>query len=99
MLQWLEKRNWEEEQKEKFYFGKFAEKPLDWMRKNDKQNFAKIMQQRTSDEMIRRGEFKDDELKILKQKFKKEGDQYVEIWNQKVKEHNKTLRSDINYAM
>jgi cysteine-rich repeat protein len=43
LVQWLEKKNWEEEMKEKFYFGKFAEKPLDWMRKNDKESFEKIM--------------------------------------------------------
>jgi hypothetical protein len=45
LVQWLERRDWEVEEKEKFYFGKFAEKPLDWMQKNEKETHVKFMGQ------------------------------------------------------
>jgi hypothetical protein len=53
-MQWLEKKNWEEEVKEKFYFERFAEKPLDWMQKNDKETFGKMMEARKEREKDRK---------------------------------------------
>jgi hypothetical protein len=40
-----------------------------------------------------------DELKKLKDKFRKEANQYVDSWNEKIRDHRKKLRSETNYAM
>ena len=49
-MQWLEEKNWEAEEKEKFFYEKFTQKPLEWLKKNDKTEYLKATQVKEEDE-------------------------------------------------
>ncbi len=43
VIEWLEKCNWEAEEKEKYFFSKFTHKPLDWLYQNDRPEYEKMV--------------------------------------------------------
>jgi hypothetical protein len=51
VLGWLEKCNCEEEEKEKYFFSKFTKKPMDWLHKNSKEEYEKVMQMRRKENL------------------------------------------------
>jgi hypothetical protein len=43
VIEWLEKCNWEAEEKEKYFFSKFTHKPFDWLYQNDRSEYEKMV--------------------------------------------------------
>jgi hypothetical protein len=44
LLEWLETRNWSQEQKEQYFYKEFHEKPLKWLKENNKEEYTKKLE-------------------------------------------------------
>jgi hypothetical protein len=53
VIAWLEKCNWEAEEKEKYFFSKFSQKPTDWLKKNNIDEYHKLMESKKQSELAR----------------------------------------------
>jgi hypothetical protein len=84
LVEWLEEKNWEAEEKEKFFYEKFTQKPLEWLKKNDKAEYMKAVQ--ANDEIQRRQQEKNEvkrsegEYQRIVDKLKKECNKNLEVW-------------------
>jgi hypothetical protein len=84
LVQWLEEKNWEAEEKEKFFYEKFTQKPLEWLKKNDQTEYLKTVQAKEENERkrIQKNEVKKSEGEYQKvvEKLKKECSRNLEVW-------------------
>lgn len=73
LLEWLERKNWEQQTKEKYFYKKHSDKPLEWLKKNDKEEYEKRLNERNN--LERQKELED------KKKRKEEDPEFIDIKN------------------
>lgn len=103
MVQWLEDKNWEAEEKEKFFYEKFAQKPLKWLKKHDRAEYLKALQAKEEHEKKQRQKKKTQgsygEYKKVVEKLKKECEKNLESWERQLAKHEKRIKKDMNYSL
>ena len=102
MVQWLEEKNWEAEEKEKFFYEKFAQKPLEWLKKHDKAEYLKALQAKEEHEkkqmQKKKNQGTEGEYRKVVEKLKKECEKNLESWERQLAKHEKRIKKDMDYS-
>jgi hypothetical protein len=101
LVQWLEEKNWEAEEKEKFFYEKFAQKPLEWLKKHDKAEYLKALQAKEEHEKKQRKkktQGTEGEYRKVVEKLKKECEKNLESWERQLAKHEKRIKKDMDYS-
>ena len=98
----MEEKNWEAEEKEKFFYEKFAQKPLEWLKKHDKAEYLKALQAKEEHEkkqmQKKKNQGTEGEYRKVVEKLKKECEKNLESWERQLAKHEKRIKKDMDYS-